>query len=369
MKVLIISDGPHISTAYGKITKYVGRALHGAGYDVSFGVNTYHGAPAQYVDGDFTAPMYSAITAYRGNNTIIKHMIKQANPDVTIFIRDAVGLSLNLDSGISLADYKGKIKRISYIPIMHTTMVPDITQSLLASSDVIVPFTNAGRDVMMDSGVPYNMISDTIPPGYDETIYKPAKKRGKEFDTDANVFGFIGLLNNTRKSLVTLMKSFGKYLMDDPTAMLYLHYSQASAYNIPVLAQIFGVRGHIMMPKTYLHDIGIPERDMASIYSSLTACVSASGKEGFNLPFLEAMACGTPAVGLNLPFYDWSNQIIGVEAVDGVDDGTATSYACDPDMFARGMHASLKHKIDTDALKGFEWKEVGKKWVKLLEKV
>lgn len=368
-KILFISDGPHISTGYGKITKYLGFQLAENGFDVAYASAAHHGEKCTYTYGGHTHDLYSVVVPYRGCPTIVDRTMEAAKPDIVIFIRDAVGLSTaRLDSGINLASLKGKIKRISYIPLMYTSMVPDIVEAAISSSDAIVPFTDYSRIVFTEYGVPYNMLSETIPPGYDGNVYKKMPKSPNYFGEKENVFGFIGAINNTRKNLQALFKAFSLYIQAyDPGALLYLHYSPVSAYDISMMQQIYGLKDHLLFPKNYTFEWGMDEAEMAQIYNSLKAVVSASGTEGFNMPFLEAMACGIPAVGVNIPFYDWSNQILKANAYEGVESTTSLSYAVDTQSLADKMHESLKHKIKTDEISHMEWKEVGRKWIKLLE--
>jgi len=371
MKILIISDGPHVASGYGKITKYLGRELVSHGFSVDYAAFSHRGEPLNYYYGKQSNPrskIYSAHVPYRGCSTIIDRSIAESKPDTTIFIRDAAGLSTSrFEGGISLSAYKDKIYRISYVPVMYNSMVPDVVDSTLDSSDLIVPYTDYSRTILMENGIPYNIIAQTIPPGYDGSVFTPGKV--DYFGEKVDIFGFIGLINNTRKSLQVLFKAFSQYVQEfAPTALLYIHYAQQSAYEIGTLQQIYGLKGHLMFPSSYTFDWGMPESEMAEIYRSLTACVSASGAEGFNMPFLESMACGTPVVGADTPFYDWSDQILKARAMEAIESPLSLSYAVDTRSFAEKMHEAKTHHIDTEKLKHMEWKEVGKKWITLLDK-
>jgi len=54
----------------------------------------------------------------------------------------------------------------------------------------------------------------------------------------------------------------------------------------------------------------VPDEHLAAIYSGAHALVVSSGKEGFGLPAVEALACGTPVVGAwimtRISVLDWS---------------------------------------------------------------
>jgi glycosyltransferase involved in cell wall biosynthesis len=70
--------------------------------------------------------------------------------------------------------------------------------------------------------------------------------------------------------------------------------------NVAILCQVLppvsqdGVYGRFEFPIIFFHSPN--QADLAGIYSSADVFVSASWKEGFGLPGLEAMACGVPLV-------------------------------------------------------------------------
>ena len=45
----------------------------------------------------------------------------------------------------------------------------------------------------------------------------------------------------------------------------------------------------------------MPDRDLAAMYTGAHALVSASDDEGFGLPPVEALACGTPVAACDVP--------------------------------------------------------------------
>jgi len=70
------------------------------------------------------------------------------------------------------------------------------------------------------------------------------------------------------------------------------------------------------------HYSGLSDREMARLYNQIGCLVSTSLHEGFGLPHIEAMACGTPVIttdadgntefcehGLNCLMYDWTDML------------------------------------------------------------
>ncbi len=48
------------------------------------------------------------------------------------------------------------------------------------------------------------------------------------------------------------------------------------------------------MQKGVTYVTGVPDTQLADLYRRAWVCASPSTYEGFGLPYLEAMACGTP---------------------------------------------------------------------------
>ena len=122
--------------------------------------------------------------------------------------------------------------------------------------------------------------------------------------------------------------------------------------------------------RKWIAEWGASEEYMAGLYSSFNATVSASGMEGFNVPFLESLACETPAVGIAQPSYDWSDQIIQARS-NAWDEIIPFSYVFEssPEAFAVCMDKALKYKVDREKLMHLTWNSVAKKFNSIIEKV
>jgi glycosyltransferase involved in cell wall biosynthesis len=134
-----------------------------------------------------------------------------------------------------------------------------------------------------------------IPLGYDRTLFRPQE--------DLSVLEAYGLENKPyllavgsdkpRKNLFRLARSFG--MMQDKThflALAGLHGVDAKK-RIMEEAKSFGVEARIVF-LDYVREIDLPV-----LYSGATLFCYPSLYEGFGLPVLEAMACGTPVVAAN----------------------------------------------------------------------
>ncbi len=109
----------------------------------------------------------------------------------------------------------------------------------------------------------------------------------------------------------------------------------------------------------------VPDAKLRGFYSSADVFVFPSDYEGFGLPVLEAMACGTPVVAANsssLP------EVVG-----------NAGFLCDPNAnsFAEAIDKVLSNpklgralsKKGVGRAKRFSWEETAKEFLKIYDKI
>jgi glycosyltransferase involved in cell wall biosynthesis len=110
----------------------------------------------------------------------------------------------------------------------------------------------------------------------------------------------------------------------------------------------------------------VPEADLVQLYNESDMFVFPSLHEGFGLPPLEAMACGTPVVASNAS-----------SLVEVIDDAGLTVDTQNPDTLAGAMHEVLTNenlslelaKKGLERASRFSWRATAKKTVDLYAKV
>ena len=358
IKVAVISDNPSFHTGYGVIAKALGDFGSDV-FDISYIGLQHTGQTLDIKNSKGKAmPIYAGAITKPEDRGKVTRAINEIEPDVTLTLREPVTFSPN---GFAQAFEipPGKYKRISWIPAMSEYQPLFIIADMLKNTDRIFTFTKAAEYIYRNSGVPYN-IMQTIPLGYDSSVFKPDGKT--DYFDGKKPFTYVGTSNNNRERLGILLKSFAYYMHNyDPTAYIYIHnFDEGGIYNnLRLYAELLGIQGHILKPKALSGFNGVPASELADIYRSSTAVISQSPQDGFNLPFLEAMGCGTNAVGNNLPFYDWSDQIIKVRAEVSEETGLAFGQLSSTKDFAEGMHVAVTRQIDTDILKKtYDWKVI-----------
>lgn len=127
-----------------------------------------------------------------------------------------------------------------------------------------------------------------IPNGVDHEVFHPRTR--PDIDAAKRKFGLkgdyvisVGALQ-PRKNLKRLFEAWNQTMDKYPGIDLVV---------VGVEDQVFRNRGFVEVPPK-VHLLGqVPDADLATLYSGAKACVQLSVYEGFNLPVVEAMACGT----------------------------------------------------------------------------
>ena len=98
-------------------------------------------------------------------------------------------------------------------------------------------------------------------------------------------------------------------------------------------------------------DIGYVD-DMPALYRGADAVIVSSRAEGFGLPALEAMACGTPVVAFDNTSLPEVLGDAGLLVADG--DVSALAAAAERVLTDRGLHDELGHR-GVDRARSFTW--------------
>lgn len=150
-----------------------------------------------------------------------------------------------------------------------------------------------------------------IPLGVDHHLFRPVEREvarnsmlPANVPRDAFVIGALGR-NQPRKRLDLTIRYFkqfiDKFQADD--AYLYLHVAPTGdrEFDLRALAKYYEIPpGRVLVARPSV-GYGDPEESLPMVYSALDLFITTTQGEGWGLPVLEAMACGTPC---QVP--DWS---------------------------------------------------------------
>ncbi|MEM1944141.1 MAG: glycosyltransferase family 4 protein [Nitrososphaerota archaeon] len=314
MRILIISDGPQITTGYGVIAKSFGKYLSRKGFDVLFGSLQNMGEPLHInVDGKFI-PVYSC---YGGQPAYLEKTLRQTTPDIVIHIRDPIVLV----PGFFPSSYRIKplcskygAKAVHWAPVMgelHT----EVVKALQDDSDLVLVPTEWGYNTLLFSGVPSNRM-EVLRWGVDTEVYRPLNDRPSKgdmgFSEDRFLIVSASVHDRHHKANPIIMKA-ASILLKKYDVELYLHTGSGS-FHLEHYAEILGLKGRLVLPSAYLKDWGVPAETMNLIYNASDVVVSASTLEGANMVICEALACGRPVVASELPVHVEMTQGRGLYA-------------------------------------------------------
>jgi glycosyltransferase involved in cell wall biosynthesis len=161
---------------------------------------------------------------------------------------------------------------------------------------VLVISGSTGRDLVQHMDVASEKI-DVTPLGYDRQRFRPLRsERVERFRNEqglpARFWFYLGTLE-PRKNLVTLIEAYAQLHPDDRLPLL-LGGGLGWDY-----APVFDAIARHGLGQEIRHLGFIPSEDLPLWYNAAEAFLYPSLYEGFGLPVLEAMACGTPVVTSN----------------------------------------------------------------------
>jgi len=152
---------------------------------------------------------------------------------------------------------------------------------------------------------------EIIPHGVDTKIFKPYPKSEcrKLFNLPQDKF-IIGIVSansdpEPRKGWDDIFYAISQFLKkhrEERKNLLVFAYTKPTdtrGYNLVKMAKKLGLKKNVVFPEHLAQTVGLPDFEMAKLYSSFDLLLNASRREGFCLPVLEAQACGVPVIASN----------------------------------------------------------------------
>lgn len=210
------------------------------------------------------------------------------------------------------------------------------------------------RDIHRLYDVPLDRI-DVAYPGVDAALTPAAPESVAEFKRRKQLpdrfLLFLGTLE-PRKNLVMMIQAFAQLKRERPDAMLVLAGGVGWLAD-DVFAEIdrSGVRDSVILPGF------VPAEEKALWYAAATAFVYPSIYEGFGLPPLEAMACGTPVIVSNAASLP---EVVGEAGLNvAPDDVSGWSHAMRRLWSDAALRADLSERGLAQARR-FSWTETAR---------
>ena len=151
-----------------------------------------------------------------------------------------------------------------------------------------------------------------IPHGVDCNSFRPildpsyGKEKLSKIAPDAFVVGCVAR-NQHRKNIPRLIKGFKEFVVrnelkpDQAKLILHMDWNDGMGWKFPSFAAQYGLEDYILPPLMGNLDAGeaLDENDMINLYNCMDVFVLPTAGEGFGIPTIEAMACGVPVCVTN----------------------------------------------------------------------
>ncbi|MEO1093730.1 MAG: glycosyltransferase family 1 protein [Cyanobacteria bacterium J06638_28] len=217
-----------------------------------------------------------------------------------------------------------------------------VPQVLRQAEHVICNSETTAADIIDAYGVPASRITP-IYLGYDKSVFRPLNT------SPQNYFFYVGR-HSPHKNLMRLIQAFSQ--VNDPEVELWMGGLGHRRYTprLKACAQELGVSDRVRFLDY------VSPTDLPVMLSQALAFVFPSLWEGFGLPILEAMACGTPVI---------SSNCAAMPEVAG--DAALLIDPYNPDALAQAMTQILKDSHLRKDLRGrglaqvkrFSWSQAG----------
>ena len=222
----------------------------------------------------------------RDNHKIYSNLSKEFTPDLNIVLCET-------DHHLFYDSYKGP--KIAY-NVWETTQQPENFFNKLKEFDELWVPSKWQRDVTIAQGYDPNKIK-IVPEGVDINTFYP-KEETHELTSDGRFKFFLAgrwdYRKSTKEIIETFLKTFNKY---EPVDLIISIDNPFSGDNLETTENRLK---HYGLEDERIKIVHFPNReDYIKLLRSSNAFLSCARSEGWNLPLIEAMACGTPSIYSN----------------------------------------------------------------------
>jgi len=290
LRILWHSVGPFVYSGYGVVTKNVALRL---GQTYPMIISTYYGFHTGASLRIANVRVLPTVEEEHGRFSV-EHYIQKFNINLPILASDFWPFAWF--SNLANSMFYGPVDSLDYSP-------DDI--AVMRNYSHFIPCSEFGGRVYRKL-TRRNPIA-VIPHGVDTKIYKPYPKdeSKKIFNIrDKFIWGIVAANSDPepRKGWDDMLIAFSRFKEKFPKeankwiVFAYTKPTDNRGYNLPEVARKLGLEKHVIFPEHLPQVVGIPDFEMAKLYSCFNVLVNASRREGFCIPVLEAQACGIPVI-------------------------------------------------------------------------
>ncbi len=301
IKILAYMDNPYVSTGFGTVSKNLLEGLHKTGkYDiVVLGINWY-GDPLS------EEKHYFKMFPMRGNDPRgiqrFPEVLAVENPDVLLIVNDFDACNHIPEVLMKHRQQSGKrVPWIQLIPVDGYPMYPSDAEFIKRHIDYPIMITQYGVDQLKnyDKNLEVPFVWHGI--DHDNFYQLPKKERDalrKEGGLDGKFVVCFAGINQIRKQINLVIESFAMFAKDKDDVMLYLHTQPLLPYGWDIMKLLMAnnIQNKTVLTKGINGAMGIPYKDMRTMYNLCDVFLGLHAGEGFGLAYIEAAACGLPII-------------------------------------------------------------------------
>jgi glycosyltransferase involved in cell wall biosynthesis len=305
--VSVYSNSPGQPTGYGMQTELLVNYLRRDGVDVaSFSNYGLEGNVSTYQTKYGVIPHYPRGLDPYSNDVLPMHHAhwkaqnkKQADLLITLY-----------DVWVLTNKALDKLPIASWTPLDHMTMPPKVEAWLRKDNVTPIAMAPFGVEQMNFKGIE----CEYAPHSIDTKIMKPTPlingQNVREYmgvTDDEFVVGSVaankasGLVH--RKAFSENLIAFSIFYKRHPNARLYLHtdpLGSVGGWNLLKLLQALEIpKEAVMFPPFVDYRYGMPAEALAALYTGMDVLLAPSYGGGFEIPIVEAQACGTRVIASN----------------------------------------------------------------------
>lgn len=251
---------------------------------------------------------------------------------------------------------------------LHSFFIKYSIMAMKNADKILTISNNTKKDLVRYTNIPPDNI-ETIYLGVDEHFKKlnsdQVHKIRKKYQLPSHFILYLGS-EQPRKNFHRLIKAFYKLKKTGYFKGIKLLKVGRPQIENSKRKKIFDLINKLKLQKDVILIDYIPEGDLSGIYNAADLFVYPSLYEGFGLPPLESMACGTPVITSNTSSLP---EVVG--------DAGLMVDPCEVDDLTKAMHEvlsndSLRNELSYKGLKRakiFNWNDTAKKTLKIYEEI
>lgn len=378
MKIMIHSNAPYASSAYGCQTRYLSQYLLKLGHQVA--VSTFYGLQGTKMEANGITIYPVGLDGW-GNDIIDSHA-DNFGADMVISLIDVWVLH---DFGKKLPG-----KWYPWFPLDGEPM-PESFKPALEGCMKAITMNAWSLKQVEKAGVKNAMY---IPHAVETSVFKPlgktraeSRKMAREMlkIPESTFLAIMVAANQSypdRKAFTEQIEAFAMFNKDHPDSLAYLHTDSLpnrGGIDLHLICKLVGAENIVKFPKRYDYHLGFSDEEMCKLYNASDVLLGVSSGEGFMVPGIECQSCGIPLITNScggLPEITGAGWVVPWEHKEYYNLG---NFHFRPSV--KGIYEALNKCFDADKeelfrkarqfiLDNYSWEHVVQKfWVPLLEEI